>query len=70
MRFSVNIPNYGDFADARAVTSPAVAAEEAGWDALFIWDHVVHTKRTRASFGGRSSWPGRWPRSTGSAGAA
>lgn len=48
MRFSVNIPNFGDFADARAVAKVAVAAEDAGWDGLFVWDHVVHDKRRRA----------------------
>ncbi len=47
MRFSINIPNFGDFADARTVARVAVAAEQAGWDALFIWDHVVHDKRLR-----------------------
>jgi alkanesulfonate monooxygenase SsuD/methylene tetrahydromethanopterin reductase-like flavin-dependent oxidoreductase (luciferase family) len=45
MRFSINIPNFGDFADPRAVAKTAAAAEEAGWDALFVWDHVVHLKR-------------------------
>jgi alkanesulfonate monooxygenase SsuD/methylene tetrahydromethanopterin reductase-like flavin-dependent oxidoreductase (luciferase family) len=47
MRFSINIPNFGDFADARTVATAAAAAEEAGWDALFVWDHVVHDKRQR-----------------------
>ena len=47
MHFSVNIPNFGDFADPRAVAAVAVAAEEAGWDALFVWDHVVHNKAVR-----------------------
>ncbi|HVV23845.1 MAG TPA: LLM class flavin-dependent oxidoreductase [Pseudonocardiaceae bacterium] len=47
MRFSINIPNFGDFADARAVATLATAAEEAGWDALFVWDHVVHDKQQR-----------------------
>ncbi|HZX04000.1 LLM class flavin-dependent oxidoreductase [Kribbella sp.] len=47
MRFSVNIPNFGDFADARAVIRVAKAAEEAGWDGLFFWDHVVHSKAQR-----------------------
>lgn len=51
MRFSINIPNFGDFADARTVARVAVSAEEAGWDALFVWDHVVHVKRLRRSFG-------------------
>ncbi|MEV3857523.1 LLM class flavin-dependent oxidoreductase [Streptomyces sp. NPDC050095] len=47
MRFSVNIPNFGDFADARTVAKTAVAAEEAGWDGLLIWDHVVHVKEAQ-----------------------
>jgi alkanesulfonate monooxygenase SsuD/methylene tetrahydromethanopterin reductase-like flavin-dependent oxidoreductase (luciferase family) len=47
MRFSINIPNFGDFADARAVATAAEAAEQAGWDALFVWDHVVHDKSKR-----------------------
>jgi alkanesulfonate monooxygenase SsuD/methylene tetrahydromethanopterin reductase-like flavin-dependent oxidoreductase (luciferase family) len=47
MQFSVNIPNFGDFADARVVAKVAAAAEAAGWDALFVWDHVVHDKQRR-----------------------
>ncbi|GAA3436926.1 LLM class flavin-dependent oxidoreductase [Kutzneria kofuensis] len=47
MRFSVNLPNFGDFADARTVARVAVAAEQAGWDGLFVWDHVVHDKDRR-----------------------
>jgi alkanesulfonate monooxygenase SsuD/methylene tetrahydromethanopterin reductase-like flavin-dependent oxidoreductase (luciferase family) len=47
MRFSINIPNFGDFADARTVAMVAAAAEGAGWDALFVWDHVVHDKCQR-----------------------
>ena len=50
MRFSINIPNFGDFADARTVASVASAAEEAGWDGLFVWDHVLH-RRHRRPFG-------------------
>jgi alkanesulfonate monooxygenase SsuD/methylene tetrahydromethanopterin reductase-like flavin-dependent oxidoreductase (luciferase family) len=47
VRFSVNLPNFGDFADARTVAAVASAAEAAGWDALFVWDHVVHRKDVR-----------------------
>ena len=42
MRFSINIPNFGDFADARTVATVARTAEDAGWDALFVWDHVLY----------------------------
>lgn len=47
MRFSINIPNFGDFADPRTVAQVAVAAEAAGWDGLFVWDHVVHSRQAR-----------------------
>lgn len=48
MRFSINIPNFGDFADARTVAEVAAAAERAGWDGLFVWDHVMHKSHRRA----------------------
>lgn len=47
MRFSINIPNFGDFAGAGTVATVAAAAEQAGWDALFVWDHVGHDKCRR-----------------------
>ncbi|MFJ4711396.1 LLM class flavin-dependent oxidoreductase [Streptomyces sp. NPDC088785] len=47
MRFSVNIPNFGDFADPRTVARTARAAEQAGWDGLLLWDHVVHDKEVQ-----------------------
>jgi alkanesulfonate monooxygenase SsuD/methylene tetrahydromethanopterin reductase-like flavin-dependent oxidoreductase (luciferase family) len=47
MRFAVNIPNFGDYADPRVVAGLARQAEEAGWDGLFVWDHMVHHKDLR-----------------------
>ena len=51
MRYSINIPNFGDFADPETVARVAAAAEAAGWDGLFVWDHVVHRKRDRRACG-------------------
>ncbi|MGB8942307.1 MAG: LLM class flavin-dependent oxidoreductase [Streptomyces sp.] len=51
MRFSVNVPNFGEFADPRTVAKLAVAAEQAGWDGLFVWDHVLHRKHADRPFG-------------------
>src|ERR687887_1583278 len=48
MRYSINLPNFGELADPRTVADLAVAAEEAGWDGFFVWDHVHHR-----GFGGR-----------------
>jgi alkanesulfonate monooxygenase SsuD/methylene tetrahydromethanopterin reductase-like flavin-dependent oxidoreductase (luciferase family) len=42
MHFSINLPNFGELADPRVVADLAVAAEEAGWDGFFVWDHVHH----------------------------
>lgn len=41
MRFAVNVPNFGDYADPRLIASLAADAEAAGWDGLFVWDHIV-----------------------------
>src|SRR4051812_33422864 len=51
MRFSVNIPCFGDFADPRTVGGLARTAEEAGWDGLFVWDHLVHGFHADRPFG-------------------
>jgi alkanesulfonate monooxygenase SsuD/methylene tetrahydromethanopterin reductase-like flavin-dependent oxidoreductase (luciferase family) len=40
MQFAVNTPNFGDYADARVLADLAREAEQAGWDAFFIWDHI------------------------------
>ncbi|MFJ5643928.1 LLM class flavin-dependent oxidoreductase [Streptomyces sp. NPDC093223] len=50
MRFSVNIPNFGDFADPRTVANLAATAEQAGWDGLFVWDHVLHRQHQGRPF--------------------
>jgi alkanesulfonate monooxygenase SsuD/methylene tetrahydromethanopterin reductase-like flavin-dependent oxidoreductase (luciferase family) len=41
MRYAINVPNFGDYADPAAVLDLARAAEEAGWDGLFVWDHLL-----------------------------
>jgi hypothetical protein len=41
MRFAVSMPNFGVGLDAEAVADAAVAAEAAGWDAFFLWDHTL-----------------------------
>lgn len=47
MRYSVNIPNFGEFASPTVFAEVARHAEEAGWDALLVWDHVVEQKSLR-----------------------
>jgi alkanesulfonate monooxygenase SsuD/methylene tetrahydromethanopterin reductase-like flavin-dependent oxidoreductase (luciferase family) len=40
MQCAFNLPNFGEFADVRALVEVARAAEEHGWDGVFIWDHL------------------------------
>ncbi len=41
MRHALTIPPYGELADPAALVEVAVAAERSGWDAVFLWDHVL-----------------------------
>ncbi|MFW2381138.1 MAG: LLM class flavin-dependent oxidoreductase, partial [Acidimicrobiales bacterium] len=41
MRHALTIPPYGDLADPSALVELSVVSEQAGWDAVFLWDHVL-----------------------------
>jgi alkanesulfonate monooxygenase SsuD/methylene tetrahydromethanopterin reductase-like flavin-dependent oxidoreductase (luciferase family) len=41
-RHAVGLPNVGPFADPRTLVELAVAAEETGWDGVFLWDHLLY----------------------------
>jgi alkanesulfonate monooxygenase SsuD/methylene tetrahydromethanopterin reductase-like flavin-dependent oxidoreductase (luciferase family) len=43
MRCGISVPNLAEFADPRAFGDLAARTERAGWDGLFVWDHVVFT---------------------------
>jgi alkanesulfonate monooxygenase SsuD/methylene tetrahydromethanopterin reductase-like flavin-dependent oxidoreductase (luciferase family) len=42
MRFGLDFPPFGDLADPRLVAEIAADAEAAGWDAVFVWDHIMY----------------------------
>jgi len=41
VHFAVSLPNFDPYDDPRLVASFAREAEEAGWDGLFVWDHLL-----------------------------
>lgn len=41
MQYGPSIGNFAEYVDARLVASVARVAEAAGWDGVFIWDHLV-----------------------------
>ena len=48
MLHAVNLPLFGELSDPGAIVEIGRAADEEGWDGLFVWDHVL------------SSVPGSW----------
>ncbi|MCP3856767.1 MAG: LLM class flavin-dependent oxidoreductase [Actinomycetia bacterium] len=41
MLHALTLPPYGGLADPHALAEIAATAERAGWDAVFLWDHVL-----------------------------
>ncbi|MBX5469263.1 MAG: LLM class flavin-dependent oxidoreductase [Thermoleophilaceae bacterium] len=41
MRFAVGIPNAGEFGDPAVIAELGREAEAAGWDGVFVWDHLA-----------------------------
>ena len=41
MQCGVYVPNFGAFGSARTLADVAADAEAAGWDGVFIWDHIA-----------------------------
>lgn len=42
VRHAIYLPPIGSFGDAGTLVELAVAAEAAGWDGFFLWDHVQY----------------------------
>ena len=41
MHHALSLPPFGALSDPHVVVDLAIAAEEAGWDAVFVWDHLL-----------------------------
>jgi alkanesulfonate monooxygenase SsuD/methylene tetrahydromethanopterin reductase-like flavin-dependent oxidoreductase (luciferase family) len=41
MHYAIEIVPFGDFGDPQVVMRLAQAAEAAGWEGLFLWDHLA-----------------------------
>lgn len=41
MRYGLEVPNCGEYADVQVLISLAEEAEAAGWDGFFLWDHIA-----------------------------
>jgi alkanesulfonate monooxygenase SsuD/methylene tetrahydromethanopterin reductase-like flavin-dependent oxidoreductase (luciferase family) len=41
VQFAVGLPNLREYADPRLIATLAREAQDSGWDALFVWDHLA-----------------------------
>lgn len=48
LRRGLSVPPFDALADPVTLAEVAVSAEAAGWDGIFLWDHVLHTHPERA----------------------
>jgi len=42
LRFAVGLPNVGEFGDPRVLVELGTLAEAHGWDAVYVWDHLLY----------------------------
>ena len=45
LRYGVYLPPFGPFGEPSVLVDLAVRAEAAGWDGVFLWDHLVSEDR-------------------------
>jgi len=43
VRHAIYLPPIGAFGDVHVLVDLAAAAEEAGWDGFFLWDHIQYS---------------------------
>jgi hypothetical protein len=60
--YAVGLPNVGEFGDPRILVELGVAAEEYGWDGIYIWDHLLYRQTQAGSHSDRlhgtdPDWP-------------
>jgi alkanesulfonate monooxygenase SsuD/methylene tetrahydromethanopterin reductase-like flavin-dependent oxidoreductase (luciferase family) len=41
VRFCIDVPNFGRWANPRAFAEFARGVEDAGWDGISVWDHIA-----------------------------
>jgi alkanesulfonate monooxygenase SsuD/methylene tetrahydromethanopterin reductase-like flavin-dependent oxidoreductase (luciferase family) len=48
VKHALFLPIFDELADPRVVATVAADAEEAGWDGVFVWDHIGYRAPVRA----------------------
>jgi len=56
VHFGITLPPFAEWSDPRTIMAMAAEAEDAGWDAFFLWDHVAWNP----AWGGTTSIADPW----------
>ena len=48
MKAALFIPPFDELSDPNVLVRIAVAAEESGWDGVFLWDHLRYRDPVKA----------------------
>lgn len=48
MNFGINLSTFNDFADPNLLADIGQEIEEAGWESVFLWDHLMHKKERQS----------------------
>jgi alkanesulfonate monooxygenase SsuD/methylene tetrahydromethanopterin reductase-like flavin-dependent oxidoreductase (luciferase family) len=49
MKYGLNLPIFDEMSDPRLLADLAAEAEAAGWDGVFVWDHVYYRDPAKAA---------------------
>ncbi len=41
MKYALTLPPFGELSDPATMVEVALVAESAGWDGVFLWDHIL-----------------------------
>jgi alkanesulfonate monooxygenase SsuD/methylene tetrahydromethanopterin reductase-like flavin-dependent oxidoreductase (luciferase family) len=61
LRYGLVLSNIGSFSNPSTVVELAQQAEAAGWESLFLWDHLAWVWSPKAELGGADRLSGRRP---------
>ena len=64
MKFGLRLPGAGPYAGAQAITAFAQKAEELGFDALFMTDHIALPTDVQTRYPYRADGKFFWPPET------
>ena len=58
VQYGLDFPPFNELSDPHVVMEIAAAAEDAGWDGVFVWDHILYRAARSLSIADPWIFPG------------